>query len=137
MMKESCHGETAREMLCSTQPFPICSFLQLLTLAPAPAPAMLPKPEYQGAHRPKRHAPGCRWPSSATSLSINLNPFSDMLKKKGEKLSFCFPASSHPVPLPPPPWDCSVPPPCTRGDDAPCPPTREAWAFKHYIARRH
>lgn len=24
--------------------------------------------------------------------------------------SFCFPASSHPVPLPPPPWNGSVPP---------------------------
>lgn len=25
MTKESCHGETAREMLCSRQPFPKCS----------------------------------------------------------------------------------------------------------------
>lgn len=50
-----------------------------------------------------------RRPSSATNLSVSLNPFNNTLKKK-EKLSFCFPASSHPVPLPPLPWDCSVPP---------------------------
>lgn len=54
-----------------------------------------------------------RWPSSATGLSINLNPFNNMFgkkKKKREKLSFCFPASSQPMPLPPLLWDCSTPP---------------------------
>lgn len=62
MTKESCHGETAQEMLCSTQPFPIRLFLWSLVQAPAPAPApapaMLPKPSYQGVRWPKRHDPG-------------------------------------------------------------------------------
>lgn len=57
-------------------------------------------------------------PSSATSLSISLNPY-NMLKKK-EKLSFCLPESSRPVPLPPLPWDCSVPAPSTSRDLQPC-----------------
>lgn len=172
MTKESCHGETAREMLCSGS-LSRNAPKQILTLAPAPA--VLPRSRYQGVLWPKGHSPRHQWlvavvygnsyqrrecvriaarqgqrcgmcsckpralsgPCSpaawhrAASLQENpvccpvlailsYQPLSKsqcfkkigwlfFLKKK-EILSFCFPASSHPMPLPPPPWNGSVPP---------------------------
>lgn len=54
MTKESCHGEAAREMLCSGS---LSRNAPKQTLTLAPAPAALPKPRYQGVLWPKGHSP--------------------------------------------------------------------------------
>lgn len=80
-----------------------------------------------------------RWPSSTTSLSISLNPFNNMLKKKG-KTKFLLPCKQSPHASPTSALGllrATMPAPCKSRDDAPRPPMRAAWAFKPYIARRH
>jgi len=79
-----------------------------------------------------------RRPPSPTSLSVSILSII-CLKKKG-KTNLLLPCEQSPHASPSSASGLlrtTTPAPCTSGDDAPRPPTREAWAFKRYIARRH
>lgn len=64
----------------------------------------------QHPHRKTQLAVLLCWPFSPTSQSVSPNPFNNLFFQKKEILSFCFSGISHPMPLPPPPWNGSVPP---------------------------